>query len=65
MKRSDTRVTKGGSFGELAVKLRSSNRIGIFPHLRLETLGFRIARTLPQTDSGDSTPAHPPAAAEP
>jgi len=65
VKRSDTRVTKGGSFGELAVKLRSSNRIGIFPHLRLETLGFRIARTLPQTDSGDSTPAHPPAAAEP
>lgn len=51
VKRTETRLTKGGAFGELAVKLRSSNRVGIHPYLRLETLGFRIARTLPTTSS--------------
>ena len=43
---SRTRITKGGAFDELAVKLRSSNRIGFHPHLRLDSIGFRVARTV-------------------
>ena len=41
-----TRVTKGGAFDELAVKLRSANRIGVHPNIRSESIGFRVARTL-------------------
>ena len=42
-----TRVTKGGSFEEPALRLRSGNRIGIFPFQRLDRFGFRVARTMP------------------
>ena len=41
-----TRVTKGGAFDELAVKLRSANRVGVHPNIRSESIGFRVARTL-------------------
>lgn len=45
--REDLRITKGGSFEEIAAELRSAVRVGFHPYVRLETIGFRLARTLP------------------
>ena len=43
----DTRITKGGAYDEYAVTIRAADRDGYFPYVRLNNIGFRIARTLP------------------
>ena len=48
--RSEMRVTKGGTFEDVAAELRSADRIGVHPYVGLETVGFRVARTLPKAD---------------
>jgi formylglycine-generating enzyme required for sulfatase activity len=40
------KVLRGGSFGDTASVLRSSNRYQLAPHVRQDNVGFRIARTL-------------------
>lgn len=44
--REDMRVTKGGSFSDVAADLRSADRRGIFPYVGLDSTGFRVVRTL-------------------
>ena len=46
--RKDMRISKGGSFVDVAAELRSADRTGVHPYSGLESMGFRVARTLPQ-----------------
>ena len=41
----ESRVLRGGSFGYLALVVRSAYRYDFFPVLRLIYFGFRLART--------------------
>ncbi|MEM7314193.1 MAG: SUMF1/EgtB/PvdO family nonheme iron enzyme, partial [Planctomycetota bacterium] len=41
------RVTKGGTFSEVASDLRSADRTGIYPYAGSDSTGFRVVRTLP------------------
>ncbi|MBI1264224.1 MAG: SUMF1/EgtB/PvdO family nonheme iron enzyme [Alphaproteobacteria bacterium] len=45
------RVLRGGSWVNLPQFLRSANRIGVTPGGRGSSLGFRLARTLPESSS--------------
>ena len=50
------RVLRGGSFFYQAFQLRSANRLAIVPTLRLDYLGFRVARTFTADDAKQGTP---------
>ena len=41
------RITKGGTFSEVASDIRSADRTGIFPYAGSDSTGFRVVRTLP------------------
>jgi formylglycine-generating enzyme required for sulfatase activity len=41
------RVIRGGSWNNLPIRLRPSNRGGTFPSYRYDYLGFRVSRTIP------------------
>jgi formylglycine-generating enzyme required for sulfatase activity len=45
--KDESRVLRGGSFGNQASFVRSANRVFYVPTSRLNNLGFRLARTLP------------------
>jgi formylglycine-generating enzyme required for sulfatase activity len=45
------RVARGGSWGNLAEYLRSACRSGSFADIRVNFLGFRVARTLSRSES--------------
>lgn len=44
------RIVRGGSFGIQASKMRSAYRPAYLPSTKLDTIGFRVARTLPKVD---------------
>jgi formylglycine-generating enzyme required for sulfatase activity len=41
------RVYRGGGYSNSAVKLRSADRDGFFPGFRADSIGFRVARSVP------------------
>ena len=45
----DERVVRGGSFSQFAVDCRSAARLGRAPSSKLNTIGFRVAMSIPGT----------------
>src|SRR5262249_21908653 len=43
----EQRVIRGGAFDNPARNLRATHRHGLAPHVRLNGVGFRVARSLP------------------